>query len=69
MKTLVADYSLRGSTRKVAEQIAQDLSADMEEIKCSKPCEGLLAFFNPAYDNWRGHLPTIALTRHSLEKT
>jgi menaquinone-dependent protoporphyrinogen IX oxidase len=48
MKTLVIYYSLGGSTRKVAERVAQHLSADMEEIKSSKSYESVLGFFKAA---------------------
>lgn len=68
MKTLVAYYSFGGSTQKVAEHIAQHLSADMEEIKSSKSYESGLGFFKAAYDSWRGHLPAIVPIRRAPEE-
>ncbi len=42
MKTLVAYYSRTGNTKKIAEQIAKELKADIDEIKDNTNRDGLL---------------------------
>lgn len=44
MKTLVVYFSRTGTTKKVAEKIASEIGADIEEIKEEKPRKGFLGY-------------------------
>jgi flavodoxin len=59
MKSLVVYYSRTGNTRFVAEQISQEIGADIEEITDKKKRKGHLGFFLSGYDATRGRLTKI----------
>ena len=59
MKSLVVYYSRSGNTRFVAEQITQEIGADIEEIIDKKKRKGLLGFIISGYDATRGRLTKI----------
>ncbi len=64
MKILVAYYSLGGTARTVATDLAKALSADLEEIRCDRYGPGLRGYLRAAGDSWRGRLPHIAPPQH-----
>ena len=55
MKTLVVYYSRTGKTRFVAEKVASELKADIEEIVDLKNRNGRLGFLKAGYDATRGN--------------
>lgn len=55
MKTLVVYYSRSGKTKFVAEKIASELKADIEEIADKKNRSGRLGFLKAGYDATRGN--------------
>lgn len=59
MTALIVYYSLSGTARAVAEALAKDLSADVEEIRCARYTRGVMGFMRAAYDSWRGNLPEV----------
>ena len=63
MKTLVAYYSRTGNTKFVAEKIAQNLSADLCEVKDKKNREGKLAYLSAGGDAMREKLTEIELSK------
>jgi flavodoxin len=55
MKTLVVYYSRTGKTRFVAEKVASELKADIEEIVDLKNRSGRFGFLRAGYDATRGN--------------
>lgn len=63
MKTLVVYYSRTGVTRKVAEELAQELEADLEEIVDEKNRSGALRFVVACKDAIRQKAAPIEASR------
>ncbi len=59
MRTLVVFYSLTGTTRELAQAIAKDLSADVEEIKCARYKARFVDFLRAGFDSWANRLPPL----------
>ncbi len=59
MRCLVIFYSLTGNTRKLAEQAAQALEADLAEVRAPRYGKGLLGVLVAGFDALRGHVPEI----------
>ncbi len=59
MKTLVTYYSRTDITRKVAEELAHKLNADLEEIKDTQNRSGVLGFLKSGYQANRKKLTTL----------
>ena len=59
MKTLIAYYSRTGATRKVAEELARVLHADVEEIRSERPYRGVFGFLRGGRDSLRGIRPAL----------
>jgi flavodoxin len=62
MRTLIAYYSLTGTTRKLAERAAQELGADVAEIRAPRYRPGVSVYFRGSSDSLRGRLPPIEVT-------
>ena len=60
MKSLVVYYSRTGNARFVAETIAAEIGADIEEIIDLKKRGGAFGFLIGGFDAWRGKLTEIA---------
>jgi flavodoxin len=65
MKTLVVYYSRTGKTRFVAEKVALDLKADVEEVVDLKNRSGRFGFLKAGYDATRGNETEIGKTQNS----
>jgi flavodoxin len=65
MKTLVVYYSRTGKTRFVAEKIASELKADIEEVVDLKNRSGRFGFLKAGYDSTRGIETEIGETHKS----
>jgi flavodoxin len=66
MKTLVVYYSRTGKTRFVAEKVAAELKADIEEIVDLKNRTGRFGFLKAGYDATRGNKTEIGEAQKSL---
>lgn len=56
MKTLVVYYSRTGTTRKVAEELAEALGADIEQLKERANREGVMGYLQAGHDSMK-HRP------------
>jgi flavodoxin len=65
MKTLVVYYSRTGKTRFVAEKVAAELKANMEEVVDLKNRSGQFGFLRAGYDATRGNKTEIGETKKS----
>jgi len=65
MKTLVVYYSRTGKTRFVAEKVAAELKADIEEVVDLKNRNGRFGFLKAGYDATRGNETEIVETQKS----
>lgn len=59
MKILVVYYSRTGKTRQVAEEIAESLNGDIEEIRDKRDRVGVLGFLRSGYEALTGKLTEI----------
>lgn len=59
MTTLIVYYSLSGNTRTVALALAEQLGADVEELRCTRYTKGFWGFLRAGGDSWRDRLPSI----------
>jgi len=59
MRCLVVYYSLSGTTRRVAEEAARALAADIVEVRAERYAVGRFRVLRAAFDAWRASLPTI----------
>ncbi|MBC7113492.1 MAG: hypothetical protein H5T34_05710 [Candidatus Methanomethyliales bacterium] len=64
MKTLIVFYSRTGTTRLVAQKIAEIVKGDLEEIKDTKNRAGIIGFLRSGYDAARRKLTVIAETKY-----
>ena len=65
-KCLVAYYSWHGNTAKVAQAIAEELSADLEEILDAEPRAGLLGYVRSGFEAWSQLPATIKASTKSV---
>ncbi|MBB6254708.1 flavodoxin family protein [Nitrospirillum iridis] len=66
MAVLIAYYSLTGTTRTVALELARHLDADAEEIRCDRYAVTFRGWWRAAADSWRGRFPGIAPAVHDV---
>jgi hypothetical protein len=64
VRALVVFYSLTGTTRRVAQALAAELGAGLEEIRCPKYRPGFFGFWQAGYASWRGKIPEIEPPEH-----
>jgi hypothetical protein len=65
MGALVVFYSLTGTTRRVAQALAVELGAHLEEIRCPRYRPGFFGFWRAGYASWKNKIPEIAPSTHS----
>ena len=63
MRTLVVFYSLTGTTKRVAHDLAAALGADLEEIQCPAHHPGFLGFWRAGYASWKNRIAEISPAR------
>lgn len=65
-KTLVAYYSWSGHTRQIAEAIAAEFDADVEQIREVNSRSGWIAYFRSAWEALQGKSAPIADVKNSV---
>jgi flavodoxin len=68
MKTLVVYYSRTGTTKKVAEAIADKLHCDIEEIQSKKDWKGLIGYMRAGKAGVKKETPEISPPTHDPAK-
>lgn len=68
MRSLVVYHSHSGNTRRAAERVAQDLGADVIEVRSTRYGAGAISYIRAAFDSWRGRLPDIEAVGGSPEQ-
>lgn len=68
MKTLVIFYSRTDVTRKIAEELAQKLNADLEEIKDTQNRSGIFGWIKSGYQANRKKLTTLEPVKNDPEQ-
>ncbi len=68
MKILIIYYSRNGSTKTAALALANQLSAEIEQIGPVKRYAGIFGYFRAAIDSLRGNLPAIDPMKQSPQK-
>lgn len=66
MKTLVVFYSRTGTTRLVAEAVAQRLNADLEEVREVHPPSQFFGYLKAMLQTWFQRVPPIAEAEHDI---
>jgi flavodoxin len=64
MKTLVVYYSRTGTTKKVAEEIAKNLKADLDEIKDKKNRNGAMGYLYAGRDAVKKRLTEVKFKKN-----
>ncbi len=59
MRSLIVYYSRTGNTRKVAQELAGMLGADLAEVRCDRYQAGFFGYLRAAYGSAKGRLPPI----------
>lgn len=59
MRTLILYYSRSGTTRTLAEALANALDADMAEITCRRYGGGLFGYLRAGHNSIKGNMPPI----------
>jgi hypothetical protein len=57
MRALVVFYFLTGTTRRVAQAVAAERGADVEEIRCPIYRRGFFGFWPDGYASWSSEIP------------
>jgi flavodoxin len=66
MKTLVVYYSRTGITKGIADEIAQTMNCDVEEIVDKENRSGIIGYIKSGYETTRNKLPKIEPPKHDL---
>jgi hypothetical protein len=64
VRALVVFYSLTGTTRRVAQALAAELRAELEEIRCPRYRPGFFGFWQAGHESWRSKIPGIGPPEH-----
>ncbi|MFA4647290.1 flavodoxin [Pyrococcus kukulkanii] len=66
MKTLIVFYSRSRTTKRIAQEVAKALNADIDEIIDKKPRKGILGFLIAGYDATMGKTTEIEFEKDPL---
>ena len=64
MKTLVVYYSRSGNTKVIADEVAEALGADVEELKDTKNRQGAIGYIRSGWDSIRKTMAKLEPTEH-----